>query len=634
MKRIATVLVTLCFVHVTHAQNQNSNANTQWKINGNNASTTDFMGTTNNQSLVIKTNNIKRATFDTQGKTIFDGGGEVIIHPGGLNRPILTNPIAAYMLKVGGSGHFDGELNTRQLFVQEYITFMKSLKGPRIDVDTIRMDSTRGIFGNTKIFGDVQIKQNLDVLGNTRLRGNLIAEKGLSFDGVNGISYRPATGANGAVYTVGPMDPLLPIFPECLVPTANPLINFGGRIQLFDPVNNVSLTMGSDNSSSMIDASGNNGLKINYYCKSNTIINWAWTLENDQLGNTFATEDGGTMFVGAKADFQKSIKIGYKESGEVDLNTSIEINQNEALGNGLKLNTWHNGIKFITINNTNFAHSPFTVHGDGNMVINGGYRNLIYFRMNDASAAGVPKESLSIRASGRIDINGAYKTDDFFVMNDVSTPGSPIETFKLKGNGRTDIIGSTKADAYFVINDGSSAGTPAETFAIKGNGRTDINASTKTDKYFVINDVSTSGSPVETFAINGNGFTQIKVTNPIAMDNVIDVVDISTTPNLQLFRVKANGHVFAREVEIRNTSQPFPDYVFANDYKLQSLSDVESYIKKNKHLPGFEKGEYYEKNGIKSSEMFLKQQEKIEELTLYIIELEKRMKAIEEAIKH
>ena len=187
MKKILTLTISLCFSLYSNAQNPNSNANVQWRINGNSASTTDFIGTTNNQSLILKTNNIQRVIFDTQGKAIFDGGGEVIIRPGGLNRPILTNPIAAYMLKVGGSGHFEGEVNTRQLFVQEYITYLKSLKGPRIDVDTIRMDSTRGIFGHTKIFGDVQIKQNLEVLGKTKLRGDLVAEKGFTFDGVTGI---------------------------------------------------------------------------------------------------------------------------------------------------------------------------------------------------------------------------------------------------------------------------------------------------------------------------------------------------------------------------------------------------------------------------------------------------------------
>ena len=154
--------ITLLLAAVTHAfsvvaQNPNANANAQWRINGNSAATTDFIGTTNNQPLILKTNNVQRALFDAQGKLMLDGGGEVIINSGGLNRPISTNPISAYMLKVGGSGHFDGEVNAKQLFVKEYITYLKSLKGPSINVDSIRMDSTRGIYGHTKIFGNVQL---------------------------------------------------------------------------------------------------------------------------------------------------------------------------------------------------------------------------------------------------------------------------------------------------------------------------------------------------------------------------------------------------------------------------------------------------------------------------------------------
>ena len=102
MNRIIRFGCTMLLINQLNAQNPNANA--QWRINGNSASTSDFIGTTNNQSLILKTNNVQRVLFDAQGKTIFDGGGEVIIHPGGLNRPILSNPIAQYMELVPLSG--------------------------------------------------------------------------------------------------------------------------------------------------------------------------------------------------------------------------------------------------------------------------------------------------------------------------------------------------------------------------------------------------------------------------------------------------------------------------------------------------------------------------------------------------
>ena len=169
-----------------------------------------------------------------------------------------------------------------------------------------------------------------------------------------------------------------------------------------------------------------------------------------------------------------------------------------------------------------------------------------------------------------------------------------------------------------------------ELFTVYGDGKTQINSQNQTNNYFVINDIS-STTPNEALAINGRGYMKFNTANPSMPIDVIDVQDI--TNNKNMFRVKSNGHVYAREVEILNISSAFPDYVFAKDYKLLTLPELENYITKNNHLPSFESASYYESNGIKSSEMFIKQQEKIEELTLYIIELEKRMKAIEQLIK-
>jgi hypothetical protein len=110
-------------------------------------------------------------------------------------------------------------------------------------------------------------------------------------------------------------------------------------------------------------------------------------------------------------------------------------------------------------------------------------------------------------------------------------------------------------------------------------------------------------------------------------ERVFTVRDMSA--NKDLFAITSKGLIYAREVEI-NLTTTFPDYVFAKDYKLKSLSEVDAYIKANQHLPNFEKGSYYEKNGINVTDLLLKQQQTIEELMLYNIELEKRLKALEE----
>jgi hypothetical protein len=84
--------------------------------------------------------------------------------------------------------------------------------------------------------------------------------------------------------------------------------------------------------------------------------------------------------------------------------------------------------------------------------------------------------------------------------------------------------------------------------------------------------------------------------------------------------------VYGREIVVQ--TNPFPDYVFNKDYKLTPLSEVENYIITNKHLKGFSKGSDYEMNGMPIGEIVRLQQEKIEELTLYLIEIKKELESL------
>lgn len=84
--------------------------------------------------------------------------------------------------------------------------------------------------------------------------------------------------------------------------------------------------------------------------------------------------------------------------------------------------------------------------------------------------------------------------------------------------------------------------------------------------------------------------------------------------------VAVDGLLVAEEIEVRDVAA---DYVFEEDYKLRSLEEVETYIKANKHLPGVAPAAETEK-GIKVGEFNEKLLEKIEELTLYVIELKKQ----------
>jgi len=96
------------------------------------------------------------------------------------------------------------------------------------------------------------------------------------------------------------------------------------------------------------------------------------------------------------------------------------------------------------------------------------------------------------------------------------------------------------------------------------------------------------------------------------------------------FIVKNSGLVIAREIKVSLTEGGnWPDYVFHKEYNLEPLCEVEKYIKKNKHLFGMPSGKEVKENGINLGAMNVLLLQKIEELTLYIIELEKRINKLE-----
>jgi len=92
-------------------------------------------------------------------------------------------------------------------------------------------------------------------------------------------------------------------------------------------------------------------------------------------------------------------------------------------------------------------------------------------------------------------------------------------------------------------------------------------------------------------------------------------------------KLNVNGKILAEEVEV--ISSIASDFVFEPEYKLMPLNELEDYLKLHRHLPEIPSAEDFAREGQNLGEMDDLLLRKIEQLTLYIIELQKRMEELE-----
>jgi hypothetical protein len=115
-----------------------------------------------------------------------------------------------------------------------------------------------------------------------------------------------------------------------------------------------------------------------------------------------------------------------------------------------------------------------------------------------------------------------------------------------------------------------------------------------------------------------------QVNNFLIMANNVGIGTLSPDEKLTV-----KGKIHTQEVRV-DMAGPLavPDYVFSNSYNLKSLQEVEEYIKQNSHLPEIPSAKEIEKNGLMLAEMNMSLLKKIEELTLYMIEMKKESEKI------
>jgi hypothetical protein len=138
--------------------------------------------------------------------------------------------------------------------------------------------------------------------------------------------------------------------------------------------------------------------------------------------------------------------------------------------------------------------------------------------------------------------------------------------------------------------------------------------------------------------VSNTGKVGINSNNPTAQLTVNGNMLVGDPANVTLptgYKLYVQTGILTEKVKVALTTNPtdWADYVFEKDYKLKTLEEVSSYVEKNKHLPGVPSTkELVEQGGIDLGKMSAKLMEKIEELTLYTIQLNEKNKELTERL--
>ena len=128
---------------------------------------------------------------------------------------------------------------------------------------------------------------------------------------------------------------------------------------------------------------------------------------------------------------------------------------------------------------------------------------------------------------------------------------------------------------------------------------------------------------------SGNFIWKANTNNDIYYDSGNVGIGI-TTPDSKLV---VDGKIKCEEIKVEIIAGTGPDYVFEPEYKLRTLQETKEYIAQHKHLPEIPSAREMEVAGVDLGEMNMKLLKKVEELTLYQIELLERLEKAEKKIQ-
>lgn len=580
------ILPLIALVIITGLQNINAQS---WSLTGNSGTiSSNFLGTTDGNDLRFRTNNSTRMTINSSGYTGFNVTPELysrvysnyslgtIVAPSKIYSALrgkMTKTTArsngylgAYYLDAGTLGGFPTSLN--------YIGVM----GVKED-DT---DYGAGVVGWNKNTNANGTHYGIYGFTNGSVSGSTSTDKNV---GTYGRAAGNWTNIGVWGFAMGPND-----FGGY----------FSGRGYFSDKVG-----IGTETPSAMLHVSAPASLSTLLTLSSDNVkkvvVNSSGYLGlGDVTPTSMLTVDAPTSTPIMSLRSNGSTKMYLNASGNLGIGTTGPAVPLHVSGTGelFRLNATS---PYMTFHNSNVEKAWIGCDA-GNMNIGTVGANTtgnLYFYTNTGAR-------MSIFANGRVAIGTLANTID--AKLNVDNSGSVTQAvFGSSGTG-VSILGSYPGIAF------NSYYTTA--FKAIGTGYgADISCDPTTGNLWF----RSHGSA------NANATQSLSTRMTMYNDGRLVIGNIAPATN---YLLSVDGRIMCEELKVQSSGN-WPDYVFADDYKLPSLSEVENHINKNGHLMGIPSACEAEENGVSVGDMQKKLLEKIEELTLYVIILEKKVNALE-----
>ena len=185
--------------------------------------------------------------------------------------------------------------------------------------------------------------------------------------------------------------------------------------------------------------------------------------------------------------------------------------------------------------------------------------------------------------------------------------------------------------------DGSSLEPTTRMTILNSNGYVGIGKTNPSCRLDVVGKIHASDSIIAPFLYSsGNAYVGGQLTantiraNTINVNNTMGRLTINASPLIVQGETRVQGILKANEIIVNSSGA---DFVFDKAYDLPTLDEVSLYIQEHQHLPEIPSAKQMQEEGMNMEQMVVKLLQKVEELTLYTIQQEERIKELEKSQK-